>query len=798
MNEPTPKSNPSVRVAKPHESAYKHVSGEARYGDDIPEPRGLLHVYARLADRTHARITCMDLSPVFQSEGVVAVVSAQDLIATTNDIGPVFAGDQIFADGEVQFYGQPLFAVAAESLGAARRAAMQAEVEYEDLPAILSVEEALAANAEVVPSKEWVQGDPDDAIANAAHRITGRTYVGGQEHFYLEGQNAMAIPQEDGDMLVHSSTQHPSEVQHTIAKVLGVPAHAITVENRRMGGGFGGKETQGAWFASMAALLAQKTVRPVKIRLDRDDDMTITGKRHSFVIDYDVGFDNDGRIQGLDVMQASDCGYAPDLSHSVADRGMYHADNAYYLENARVTSRRCRTNKVSNTAFRGFGGPQGMLGIEHVIEKIALELGMDPLDVRKTNLYGVTDRNVTHYGMTIEDNILHDLIPLLEERVDYAGRRRAIRQFNKQNKYLKKGIALTPVKFGISFTAKHLNQGGALVLVYLDGSVQLNHGGTEMGQGLHTKVSQVVAEVFGIDFDRVRITPTTTGKVPNTSATSASTGSDLNGAAAYNAANKIVERLIPLVRDHYDVASADKIIFRDNCVYGGNQRLASFKDVVNLAYMNRIQLSATGFYTMPKLDVDELGRGRPFLYFAYGVACTEVVVDTLTGENRMTKVDIIHDVGRSLNPAIDMGQVEGAFIQGAGWLTTEELWWDDKGRIGTHAPSTYKIPACSDLPPHFNVELYERGDNIEEAIYRSKAVGEPPIMLPLSVLHAIKDAVASVGNYERSAELHAPATPEAVLMAIEEMKEAIQADNIGKHGESAKAKRRRGVLEEAE
>jgi xanthine dehydrogenase large subunit len=770
MNEPTPKSNPSVRVAKPHDSAHKHVSGEARYGDDIPEPRGILHVYARPAERAHARVTQMTLDAVREAPHVAAVISAADLGQTRNDIGPVFPGDQVFADGEVLFHGQALFAVAADSIEEARSAAMRADIGYEDLPAILTIEDALAQNAEVVPTKRWRRGDSAAAIAAAPHRLAGRTQMGGQEHFYLEGQVAMAIPQEDGDMLVHSSTQHPSEVQHLVAKVLGVPDHAVTVENRRMGGAFGGKETQGAQFAVIAALLARETGRAVKFRPDRDDDMIMTGKRHPFMIDYDVGFDDDGRITGIDVMQAVDCGYAPDLSHSIADRGMYHADNAYFLENATIASHRCRTHKVSNTAFRGFGGPQGMVGMEHVIEEIARYLGRDPLEIRKTNLYGVTERNVTPYGMTVEDNVLHDLLPELEASADYARRREAIRAWNADSPWLKKGMALTPVKFGISFTAKHLNQAGALVLVYQDGSVQLNHGGTEMGQGLHIKVAQVVAEVFGIDLERVRITATNTGKVPNTSATAASAGSDLNGAAAYNAANKILDRLLPVIRDHFEVASEARIEFRDNAVFAGERRLAGFAEVVKLAYMNRIQLSAAGFYATPKLEVNEDGTGRPFYYFAYGAACSEVLVDTLTGEYRMTRVDILHDVGRSLNPAIDMGQIEGGFIQGVGWLTTEELWWDDAGRIQTHAPSTYKIPVCSDVPEQFNVKIYERGENIEEAVYRSKAVGEPPLMLSLSVLHAIKDALAAVNGYRYAPPLHAPATPEAVLLAIEQMR----------------------------
>lgn len=786
MNDPIPKSNPSVRVATPHDSAHKHVSGEARYLDDIPEPRGLLHAYAYLAERTHARVTRMDLAAVEQGDGVAAVISVRDLADTSNDIGPAFPGDQVFADGEVEFHGQPLFVVAAESREAARRAAMLAEVEYEDLPAILTIDEALEANSEIMPPKTWERGDPDKAVAAAPHRLTDRTTMGGQEHFYLEGQVAMSVPQEDGDMLVYSSSQHPGEVQHLVAKVMGIADHGVTVETRRMGGGFGGKETQGAWFASMTALLAQRTGRPVKQRLDRDDDMIITGKRHGFVIDYDVGFDDDGRILGIDYQQALDCGYAPDLSHSVADRAMYHADNTYFLENVRIKSVRSRTNKPSNTAFRGFGAPQGAVATEHVMDEIARALGKDPLEVRKVNFYGVEDRNITPFGMTVEDNILHELVPQLEQRVDYAARRRAVREYNASHRYLKKGLALTPVKFGISFTAKHLNQAGALVLVYLDGSVQLNHGGTDMGQGVNIKVAQIVAEVFGIDLDRVRITATNTGKVPNASATAASTGSDLNGGAAYNAATKIVERLIPVVRDEYGLDSGEKIEFRDNSVYAGDRCLGSFKDIVNMGYMNRIQLSEAGFYATPKLEVDELGRGRPFLYFAYGAACTEVLVDTLTGEYRMTSVDILHDVGRSLNPAVDMGQIEGGFIQGAGWLTMEELWWDDHGRIGTHAPSTYKIPVASDVPAHFQAEIYERDEDIQASIYRSKAVGEPPFVLGVAALHAIKDAVAAVGNHERAAPLDPPATPEAVLMAIEQLQAP----------EPARAAQR--VLEEAE
>ena len=762
--------NASVHVPHPHDSAEKHVCGEALYVDDIPEPRNLLHAYARPAERAHARIARLDVSAVHASPGVALVTPAE--LPVTNDIGPVFPGDQIFADSEVLFWGQPLFATAADSIEAARRAAMRAEVEYEDLPAILTCEEAVAAESFVVPGKQFRRGDSAAALARADNRLSGRMHVGGQEHFYLEGQVSMVVPQEDGDMLVYSSSQHPSEVQHLVAKVLGIPDHAVVVEMRRMGGAFGGKETQAAQLAVIAALLAQRTGRPVKYRMDRDDDMTMTGKRHDFLIDYDVGFDDAGRITGIDVMQAARCGYAPDLSHSVADRAMYHADNAYYLDNVTITSHRCRTNTVSNTAFRGFGGPQGMMGIEYVMDEIARHLDLDPLAVRKANLYGTAERNVTPYGMTVEDNILHELIPELEASSDYAARRAAIREFNAASPYLKKGIALTPVKFGISFTSKHLNQAGALVLVYQDGSVQLNHGGTEMGQGLHIKVSQVVADVFGIDLDRVRITATSTGKVPNTSPTAASSGSDLNGFAAYNAATQIRRRMIPVIREHLDVASATRITFGDNRVWAGDRSLGSFADMVKLAYMNRIQLSAAGFYRTPKLQVNEDGTGRPFFYFAYGAACSEVTVDTLTGEYRVNRVDILHDVGRSLNQAVDMGQIEGGFIQGMGWLTTEELWWTDEGQLMTHAPSTYKIPAASDLPRDFRVRIYEPGGNRERTIHRSKAVGEPPLMLAMSVFHALKDAAASVGGDRACARFDSPATPERMLMAMEALRGA--------------------------
>ncbi|MDN5924117.1 MAG: xanthine dehydrogenase molybdopterin binding subunit, partial [Xanthomonadales bacterium] len=562
------------------------------------------------------------------------------------------------------------------------------------------------------------------------------------------------------------------QVQHAVDKVLGLADHADTVDNRRMGGAFGGKEIQASWFAVIAAALAQRSGRPVKYRLDRDDDMIMTGKRQSSWLRYRVGFDDDGRILGIDQEQAADGGYSPDLSDAVAYRAMYHADNAYYLEHVRITAHRCRTNKVSNTAFRGFGGPQGMAGMEHIIDHIARYLGRDPLEIRKLNFYGKHERNVTPYGQTLEDNIINELVADLESSAHYAERRSAIRAWNATSPWLKKGLALTPIKFGIAFTTKFHNQGAALVLVYRDGSVQLNHGGTEMGQGLHIKVAQVVAEAFGIDLERIRITTTTTGKVPNASATSASTGTDLNAAAAYDAALKIVNRLRSAARDHYALAADECIEFRDNSVYAGERRLGSFADIVDMAYFARVPLSATGFHVIPKIWGDDTGGGHPFHYFAYGAAVAEVLVDTLTGEYRMSQVDILHDVGHSLNPAIDRGQIEGGFIQGVGWLTTEELWWNERGRIMTHSPSTYKIPTCSDVPVHFRTDFYQRGESVDTAIFRSKAVGEPPLMLAPAVLHAIRDAIAAVDDYRHAAPINAPATPEAVLLAIQTLRKA--------------------------
>jgi len=754
----------AVGAAIPHDSSEKHVSGEAIYTDDIPEPKDLLHLAVGMSAKAHARISSIDLSAVRNAPGVIDVMTAED-IPGDNNCGPAVADDPVFAPGLVQYAGQAVFAVAATTVDQARKAAKLARIEYEELEPILDPRQAIANGSFVLPSASIKRGDSVTAIAKAAHRLQGSVSLGGQDHFYLEGQIAMALPAEDGDLFVYSSTQHPGEIQKLVAAAIGKQAKDVVVECRRMGGAFGGKESQPALIACIAGLMAQKAGRPCKLRLDRDDDMIMTGKRHDFEIDYEVGFADNGRIEGIEFMFASRCGMSVDLSGAINDRTMFHCDNAYFLENATIVSHRCKTNTVSNTAFRGFGGPQGMFGIECVVDDIARHLGKDPLDVRRENFYGIGERNTTHYLQTIDDNVIHEIVDELEDSSDYRRRVDEIRQFNKAHELLKRGIALTPVKFGISFTATHLNQAGALIHIYTDGTVHLNHGGTEMGQGLFTKVAQVVAEELQIDIDRIKITASDTSKVPNASATAASSGSDLNGKAAQAAARTIKNRLIKFAAVHYTVAE-DEVVFANNTVQIGKQRVA-FEELIRQAWFARTSLSATGFYRTPKINYDRSTfSGRPFFYYAYGAAVAEVIVDTLTGEHRVIRVDILHDCGKSLNPAIDRGQIEGGFIQGVGWLTSEELCWNADGELQTHAPSTYKIPTCSDLPVDFRVRLLESAANREETIHRSKAVGEPPLMLSLSVFHALRDAVASVGCNRKIPALRAPATPEAVLDAV--------------------------------
>lgn len=747
----------------PHDSAHLHVSGRATYTDDIPEPRDLLHVAVGMSEKAHARIRGIDLSDVLASPGVAATCVADD-IPGENNCGPIIADEQFLADEIAEYAGHALFAVAAESVDQARKAALQAKVDYEELDAILDIMDAVEKESFVLPTEHLERGDAGKAIEAAPRRLRRRLELGGQDQFYLEGHVAMAIPQEDGGMLVYSSTQHPDEVQHLVAHATARDAKDVVCICRRMGGAFGGKESQAANIACIAAIMAVKTGRSCKLRLDRDDDMVMTGKRHDFVIDYEVGFGDDGLIHGIEFMFASRCGISADLSGPVNDRTMFHCDNAYFLENIRITSHRCKTNTVSNTAFRGFGGPQGMHAIEYVIDDIARTLGLDPLTVRRRNFYGIDERNVTQYQQVVEDNIIHDIVDQLEADADYQKRRAEIAGFNASNRVLRRGIALTPVKFGISFTATHLNQAGALVHLYRDGTVHLNHGGTEMGQGLFIKVAQVVADELGVSVDRIRINASDTSKVPNASATAASSGSDMNGKAAQAACAKIRGRLTEFAAQHFSVGKS-AVEFADNRVTVGGKSM-DLKELLHLAWLGRVKMFASGFYKTPKIHYDRATfSGRPFFYYAYGAAVAEVIVDTLTGEYRLTRVDILHDCGDSLNPAMDLGQVEGGFVQGAGWLTAEELCWNEAGELTTHAPSTYKIPTCSDLPVDFRVRLLENAANREDTIYRSKAVGEPPLMLALSVLHAIRDAIATAE--QPLPVLHAPATPEAVLAAIE-------------------------------
>ncbi|MHB8476860.1 MAG: xanthine dehydrogenase molybdopterin binding subunit [Steroidobacteraceae bacterium] len=748
-----------------HDSAPLHVSGTAQYCDDIALPANALHAAFGLSPVAHGRIRSLDVSAVLASPGVASIALPAD-IPGENNYGGAVHDDPIFAEHEVQYAGQPLFAVAAGSMRAARKAARCMKLDVTPLPALLDIRAALAAESYVLPSQTMRRGDARAQLALAAHRLRASIVIGGQDHFYLEGHIAAAIPQEDGGMLVVSSTQHPTEVQSVVAHALAARANRIVVQCRRMGGGFGGKESQAALIAAAAAILAHKTGRPVKLRLDRDVDMLMTGKRHDFIADYEVGFDEQGRLRALSLMLASRCGYSADLSGPVNDRAMFHIDNAYYLEHVEITSHRCKTHTVSNTAFRGFGAPQAMMVIEAVLDSVARVLGRDPLDVRRINLYGTQDRNVTHYGQVVEGNLLPAILDRLERSSDYRRRRAQVNRWNAAEPVIKRGLALTPVKFGIAFTSTIFNQAGALLQVYADGTVLLNHGGTEMGQGLYIKVAQVVAAELGLPLSAIRLCATDTSKVPNTSATAASSGSDLNGKAAQAAAAAIRQRLADLAGALHGVAPQD-VRFADGHVHAGARRVP-FADLARAAHGARVSLSATGFYRTPKIHWNKQTQvGRPFYYFAFGAAVAEVAVDTLTGETQLLRVDILHDVGTSLNPAIDLGQIEGGFLQGVGWLTSEELYWNSAGELCTHAPSTYKIPTARDWPAAARVEILQAAPNPEDVIYRSKAVGEPPLMLALSVFHAIRDACAACGPPGCLPDLPAPATPEAVLRTID-------------------------------
>ena len=760
---------PRVGVSRPHESAHLHVAGEATYIDDIPELAGTLHCALGLSPAANGKLTGMTLDTIRALPGVVLVISACD-IPGPNDCGSIIHDDPILCDGEIRYLGQPVFAVIATTRDAARRAAAKATevLTIAAAPPVITPRQAHAKGQYVLPPMHLVRatnGGAQAAIAKAAHRLKGTLDVGGQEQFYLEGQISYAIPTEGGGMHVHCSTQHPSEMQHLVAHALKLHAHDVHVECRRMGGGFGGKESQSALFACVAAVAAARLRRPVKLRLDRDDDFLVTGRRHCFWYEYEVGYDDGGRVLGAEITMVSRAGHSADLSGPVMTRALCHFDNAYWLPDVAMHGYSGKTNTQSNTAFRGFGGPQGAIAIENILDSVARALGRDPLEVRQANFYGKAERNVTPYGQLVTDNIIHELTAQLAASSDYRARRDAIAQFNASSPVLKRGIALAPLKFGISFNVKHFNQAGALVHVYSDGSILVNHGGTEMGQGLNTKVAQVVAHELGVNFDSVRVTATDTQKVANTSATAASTGADLNGKAAQDAARQIRERLAACIAGHHGGAPEAVRFANDKVEVNG--RNLPFSAVVAQGYLDRVQLWSDGFYATPGLSWDKDKMfGRPFYYFAYGAAVSEVIVDTLTGEWKLLRADILHDAGKSLNPAVDIGQIEGAFIQGMGWLTMEELVWDPTtGKLTTHAPSSYKIPTANDCPPVFNCQLYE-GQNVEDSIHRSKAVGEPPLLLPFSVFFAIRDAVSAVAEHRIDPPLTAPATSEAILRAI--------------------------------
>ena len=757
-----------VNEKRPHESGEKHVSGRAYYTDDIAELPGTLYGAIGWSKKAHATIKKMNLDDVIKSKGVIAVVTSKD-IDGRNDVGPVYDGDPIFPK-KAEYYGQPLFAVAATTTELARKAVLKAKISYKTLKPITTIQEALKKKSYVLKEKIIKKGEAFKAIENSQNRLTGNFTTGSQEHFALEGQTSFVIPQEDNDFKVFSSTQHPSETQQIIAKMLNQKSNTITVETRRIGGGFGGKETQSFIFAAICTLLAKKTKRPVKLRMDRDDDIIITGKRHDFYSEYEVGFDELGVIKGLKLKLASRCGASPDLSGAINERALLHIDNAYYLENVIVENYLCKTNTASNTAFRGFGGNQGMMAIENIIDHISSSLKKDPAEIRRRNFYQKKKKNITHYNMRVEDNIIQEIFDQLLKSSNYKSRQLSIKKFNQENQYIKKGIAITPVKFGISFTTWHLNQAGALVHIYCnDGSVHVNTGAIEMGQGTYTKIAQLIANELGLPFEKVKVSATRTDKVPNTSASAASSTTDLNGAAALNAISKIKINLAAYVKRKYKVKNDFGIYENGNVRFKGKS--FKFNSLIKEAYLNRVSLSSSGFYATPKIHFDKKKfKGRPFLYFAYGAAVSEVIIDTLTGENKIVRADILHDAGRAINPAIELGQIEGGFVQGAGWLTMEEVKWKSNGHLITHSPSTYKIPAISDMPEIFNVEIYKKGKNIENVINKSKTTGEPPLMNAMSVFFAIKNAIGSVANYNLVPNIDAPATPERILTSINKLK----------------------------
>jgi xanthine dehydrogenase large subunit len=763
-----------VHTKQKHDSGAKHVAGTAVYIDDMPEPPGMLHAALVLSPVAHGRLRGIDTARALAAPGVVTVITARD-IPGKNDIGPVTPNEPLFAETLVEYAGQPVAAVAAATMDQARAAAALVQLDIEKLEPILTIDKAMEKKSFLAPPITIERGDVKGGLAKAPHRVKGKVRCGGQEHFYLEGQIALAIPGESRDFVIHSSTQHPTEVQHICARLLGLELNRVTTIVRRLGGGFGGKESNASWVAGAAAVVAWNTGKPVKLRLPREIDMIATGKRHGYLMEYEAGYDDTGRILALDASLAGNGGNTLDMTMGVMTRAVCHVDNCYWIPNYRAVGYSCKTHTVSNTAFRGFGGPQGVLVMEDVIEHVARKLGKTPEEIRSINYYGGRNPNDAPYGQTIADNLIEPCVQQVMRESDWETRRKEIDTFNRTSPVLKRGLGLFPLKFGISFNAAFLNQAGALINVYSDGSIRLNHGGTEMGQGLFIKIAQVVAQVFQVDVDRIAYSATSTGEVPNTSATAASTGSDLNGWAAYMAADAIKQRMITFAAEKFS-APAETIEFRDNHIHigsPGSNQVLEFGELAKLCWLGRVSLSATGFYKTPQINWDQSKmRGSPFFYYVYGAAAAEVAIDTLTGEARVLRVDLVQDCGRSLNPTIDLGQVEGGFIQGQGWLMSEELWWDAEGRLRTVGPSTYKIPGSRDVPAVFNVRILENAPNKSATIFRSKGIGEPPIMLPTAVWTALKDAIGSIVDHRVAVELDAPATPERILMAVRRVKQA--------------------------
>jgi len=753
-----------------HESAAHHVSGRAVYTDDQRQPAGMLSLYPVLAPHARAKILAIDASAAFEVPGVLTVLTAAD-IPGENDTGTIIHDEPLIPIEEISYWGQAVVWVAAETENAAREAAKRVVVKYVPLAPVLTIKEAIEKDSFLTIPTIMKRGEPENA--EAEYWLAGEVEMNGQDHFYLETQTSWAIPDSEGNYQVYSSTQHPTETQIIVGRVLGIPGNRINVTVLRMGGAFGGKESQANPYAAIVALAAHKTGRPARVRLRRHEDMILTGKRHGFLARYKVGFNRDGKLISLLCELFADGGWSLDLSPPVLSRAMVHIDNAYYIPNVEVHGRIARTNKTSNTAFRGFGGPQGMIVIEDIIDRIARTLDLPSEVVRERNFYhGAGETNTTPYGQEIFDNRIGRVWSEVKSNANFSERKKEIAEFNRSNFYKKRGLATTPVKFGISFNKTVYNQAGALILIYTDGSILLNHGGTEMGQGLHTKMLQVAARTLGVSVEKIRMSPTAVDKVPNTSATAASSGSDLNGQAVKDACEQIKARLAPIAAKMLDIGAAGDFVFENDWIFSRDypSDRVSFTDAVKEAYQQRISLLATGYYRTPNIHWDvKTNTGRPFYYFAYGAAVSEVEIDGFTGTFRLRQVDIVHDVGESLNPLIDLGQIEGGFVQGMGWLTMEELVWDDEGRLRTFSPSTYKIPTVGEIPEKFNVSLLERAPQ-NGVIYGSKAVGEPPLMLAISVREAIREAIAAFGERAEYVPLALPATPEAILMAIERIK----------------------------